>query len=75
MYSYDAFAADFHDLLPRDPNACVVLGVPRRLGELPDPSRAGAEADHPVFLAAVVGRRIELMAAKEPHGFLSKSNR
>lgn len=45
MYTYDAFAAEFHELLTRDPNACVNLGVARRLGELPDPSRAGAEAD------------------------------
>ena len=44
-YTYDAFTADFHELLTRDPNACVSLGVARHLGELPDPSRAGADAD------------------------------
>jgi hypothetical protein len=45
VYPYDAFAADFHDLFTRDPNACVYLGVARRLDELPDPSLAGLEAD------------------------------
>lgn len=41
---FDEFAADFHDHATRDPNACVMKGVDRRLDELPDPSQAEAEA-------------------------------
>jgi uncharacterized protein (DUF885 family) len=40
--AYDAFAADFHAHFTRDANACVYLGVPHRLDELPDPTVAGA---------------------------------
>ncbi len=42
--SVTALTADFHDHMARDPNACVFLGLDRRLDELPDPSDADAAA-------------------------------
>lgn len=40
MSTYDTFTAAFHELMTRDPNACVQLGVERGLDQLPDPSLA-----------------------------------
>ncbi len=39
-----ALTADFHDHMSRDANACVYLGLEKRLDELPDPSEADAAA-------------------------------
>jgi uncharacterized protein (DUF885 family) len=41
---FDALANELHDHRARDPNLCVVMGIDRNLGELPDPSEAGARA-------------------------------
>ena len=42
--SFDSFVQDYHEHLLEDPNACVSLGVERRLDELPDPSASAFEA-------------------------------
>ena len=36
--TFSTFVNDFHSHLTRDPNACVLLGVEKRLDNLPDPS-------------------------------------
>ena len=36
--TYSAFVDDFHSHMTRDPNDCVLLGVEKRLDDLPDPS-------------------------------------
>jgi len=40
----DAFVADFHAYLTRDPNACVFKGIDARLDQLPDPGAANIDA-------------------------------
>ena len=42
--AFDAFVARYHDHFTQDPNSCVELGVEARLGDLPDPSLAAADA-------------------------------
>ena len=36
--TFSAFVEDFHSHMTRDPNDCVLLGVEKRLNDLPDPS-------------------------------------
>jgi uncharacterized protein (DUF885 family) len=36
--TFSTFVDEFHSHMTRDPNACVLLGVERRLDDLPDPS-------------------------------------
>jgi len=36
--TFSTFVDDFHTHMTRDPNDCVLLGVEKRLNELPDPS-------------------------------------
>jgi uncharacterized protein (DUF885 family) len=43
--SFERFVQDYHEHLLENPNACVFLGVDRRLDELPDPSTAAVEAE------------------------------
>ncbi len=40
----DAFTADFHAYLTRDPNSCVFKGIDARLDQLPDPSATNVAA-------------------------------
>ena len=39
--TFEEFETAYHRLFTQDPNRCVFLGVPERLGDLPDPSAEG----------------------------------
>ncbi len=52
---YDAFIADFHTHMTRDPNFCIEQGVMERLDDLPDPSLE-ARADEVANARALVER-------------------
>ena len=58
-HEYDAFVADFHAHMTRDPNECVMLGVASRLDELPDPG-LDAQADEVAGARALVDRARKL---------------
>ncbi len=42
--SFDSLVRELHDHRARDPNRCVLMGIERNLGELPDPSLSAATA-------------------------------
>ncbi|SHH73419.1 DUF885 family protein [Ferrimonas marina] len=44
MDAFSQIEQDYIQLISQDPNACVELGLPQRLGDLPDPSMAAAKA-------------------------------
>lgn len=63
---YQAFIADFHAHMTRNPNDCVHLGVDKLQDDLPDPSLAAAE-DEVREARALLDRARALARATEQH--------
>ncbi len=64
MTEYGDLSSDYHAHFTRNPNDCVLKGVERRLGDLPDPSRETAD-DEVREAGQLLARAMTLAHGKE----------